>query len=307
MATKQFTRLLQPSLRASMPAYRTAAPGLCLRYSSVSSSGGSRSSRICAAPTTCPSARGFRTMSSPLRAKAAPKYDRYKKKENHSGKSLELSMENLTFLLPQTFVTPPFWRYPKSPIKFLQMVWHVNYTRIFNYASLLLFKVASMPNYKTRPRFKVRRQVILPAAKAMHLEMNEALARGDKETLRRVCTYEYYQKLAGIIDSRPRGYRAEWELVKYRSALTYPRIAEHKIGLMPTASGTQKAYCQAIVSIASVQRVVRHIPKGKTTEPVVTEKPMLEHLIWGTLQESTLESYLESKETAEWMAKNLSQ
>ncbi|KAK7974193.1 hypothetical protein PG989_016041 [Apiospora arundinis] len=323
MATKQFTRLLQPSLRASIPARIPTTPSLCLRYSSISSSG-SRSSRICAAPTTitCLSARGFRTMSSPLQAKAVPKYNRYKKNEDASSRSLELSMENVTFLLPQTLVAPPLSRYPRSPAKFLQMAWIANYSRIFNYASLLLFKIASKPDWKTRPRFKVRREVIVPAAKAMHLEMNEALARGDKETLRRICTNEYYQKMAGIIDARPRGYRAEWELVKYRSTLMYPRIAEDKIGLMPTPSGIQKAYRQAVVSIASVQRMTRYIPKGNTTERVVTEKPMLEHLvlssqvdhtntygqtpyrIWGTLQESTLESYLETKEVEEWMAKN---
>ncbi|KAK8024013.1 tim44-like domain-containing protein [Apiospora rasikravindrae] len=319
MATKQFTRLLQPSLRASIPTYRTTAPTLRLTYSSISS--GSRSSRICAATTTCSSVtRGFRTMSSPLRAKAVPKYNRYKKHEDSSSRSLELGMENVTFLLPQTLVAPPLSRYPRSPAKFLQMAWIANFSRVWNYASLLLFKIASKPDWKTRPRFKVRRGVILPTAKALHLEMNEALARGDKETLRRICTNEFYQKLAGIIDARPRGHRAEWELVKYRSSFTYPCIAEDKIGLMPTPSGIQKAYRQAIVSIASIQRMVRHVPNQ--AKPVVTEKPMLEHLVlssqvdhtdtygqtpwkvWGTLQESTLESYLETKEVEEWMAKN---
>ncbi|KAK8102880.1 hypothetical protein PG984_016026 [Apiospora sp. TS-2023a] len=319
MATMQFTRLLQPSLRASIPTYRTTTPNFCLRYSSSISSSSS-GSRICAAAATTCSTRGFRTMSSPLQAKAAPKYKRYKKSEDSSSRSLELGLENVVFLLPQTLVAPPISRYPKSPAKFLKMAWIANFSRIWNYASLLLFKIASKPDWKTRPRFKVHRGAILPAAKALHLEMNEALAAGNKEALRRICTAELYQKLAGIIDARPRGHRAEWELVKYRNALTYPCITEDKIGLMPTPSGVQKAYRQAIVSISSVQRMVRHVP-GQA-EPAVTEKPMLEHIVlssqvdhtntysqtpwkvWGTLQETTLESYLESKEVEEWMAKN---
>ncbi|KAK7946517.1 uncharacterized protein PG986_010838 [Apiospora aurea] len=321
MATKQFTRLLQPSLRASIPAYRTTAPSLCLRYSSIgSSSSGSRSSRICAATTACSPTRGFRTMSSPLRAKAAPKYNRYKKSEDSSSRSLELGLENVTFLLPQTLVAPPLSRYPGRPASSCR--WPGSPTSLASGTTRRCCSSRSppCPTIRRGPASRSAAGVILPTAKALHLEMNEALARGDKETLRRICTNEFYQKLAGIIDARPRGHRAEWELIKYRSTFTYPCITEDKIGLMPTPGGIQKAYRQAIVSIASVQRMVRHVPNE--ARPVVTEKPMLEHLVlssqvdhtdtygqtpwkvWGTLQESTLESYLEAKEVEEWMAKN---
>ncbi|KAK8073867.1 hypothetical protein PG994_004766 [Apiospora phragmitis] len=286
MATKQVARLLLPSLRASVPTYRATIPSLCLRYSSISSSSssGSRSSRTCAPPTTCPSTRGFRTMSSPLRAKAVPKYNRFKTSDDSSSRTVELGVENMAFLLPQTFVAPPLSRWPRSPAKFLKMAWIATSSRVYNYVTLLGFKIASLPDWRSRPKFKIRREVILPTAKALHLKMNEALARGDKEALRRICTNELWQKLAGIIDARPRGYRGEWELVKYRSALSYPRIAEDKMAVMPTPSGAQRAFRQAVVSIASVQRMVRHVP-GKPK--VVTEKPMLEHLVLSTRVDHT--------------------
>lgn len=175
----------------------------------------------------------------------------------------------------------------------------------------------------SRPRFKFHKSAAIPTAKALHIQMSEAMAIGDKETLRSICTPELFQTLGATIDSRPKGTHAEWELVRYDRRLFFPRLADWRIGYQPLRDGDMKMIKQAVVSIASVQRIARYddTKGGAKIEGSERVRHMTEHIviqsavdrttyesspwrIWGTLSENTYEEYLSERENFEALAAN---
>lgn len=212
-----------------------------------------------------------------------------------------------------TLVAPPIWRYPRQFSKFFHMLWLHGKAKFECLFSLAGFKFASCPKpFVTRPRFKAQRSSAIPTAKALHIRMSESLAAGDRETLRTICTPELYKTLAGVIDSRPKGVRTEWELVKYDQTWYYPRLADWRVAVIPRPSGPMRTLKQAVVSISSVQRIARYddTKGGAKVEGSERVRHMREHIvlqaeiddktyqhgswkIWGTVPEVTYESYLD--------------
>ncbi|KAI1749296.1 hypothetical protein F4782DRAFT_311408 [Xylaria castorea] len=230
------------------------------------------------------------------------------------------------YLLPFTLVTPPIWRFPRSPSKFAQMVWLIAKNNFIRLGSLLSVAFMSIePRRKGGwfgwPRFRMGKKSCIPAAKALHLQMAEAVAAGDKETLRRICAYELFQTLASAIDSRPRGTRVEWDLVRYDNRLRYPRLADFRVtySFVGEAGKRVRILKQAVVSISSVQRLARYNDNdddGGGDAPVPgseRERHMTEHLvlhsvinedtyeagpwkIWGTVPEMSLEMIIKDND-----------
>ncbi|KAI0008645.1 hypothetical protein F4779DRAFT_586184 [Xylariaceae sp. FL0662B] len=225
---------------------------------------------------------------------------------------------SLSFLIPLTLVAPPIWRYPRQPKHFIHFLWLHGKNRLQTLWSIIGMKLMSMPKVlRSRPRFKARRGNAVPAAKALHVTMSEALAVGDKDTLRRICSGELYKTLAGTVDSRPRGERAEWELVRYDQRWRYPRLADWRFSYMPMHSGGMHLLKQAVVSIASVQRLARYDDNNGGAKIPGSERTreMIEHIVlqadidqttyqsgpwivWGWLPETTYESYIEDIDNA---------
>ncbi|KAI0118193.1 hypothetical protein GGR51DRAFT_498452 [Nemania sp. FL0031] len=215
------------------------------------------------------------------------------------------------FLLPQTIVAPPIWRFPRSPIAFAKMVWLLARNRVATTGALLGVMFTSM---RTKgfgwPLFRANKRAAVPAAKALHVQMSEAVAARDKETLRRVCTGEMFQTLAGAIDSRPRHVRAEWQLLRYEDRLRYPRLADFRVAYLPIpGSKSMRLIKQAVVTISSVQRLAKYDMDngGQLIPGSLREKHMTEHIVlqanvhdktyesepwrvWGHLQESSYET-----------------
>ncbi|KAI0454068.1 hypothetical protein F5B21DRAFT_477376 [Xylaria acuta] len=222
------------------------------------------------------------------------------------------------FLLPFTIVPPPIWRFPRSPSKFAQMVWLLARNRAVALGFLVGVYFLSMGRKGLGfgwPRFRAGRKASIPAAKALHAQMSEAAAAGDRDTLRRICSAELFQTLAGAIDSRPRHTRTEWELVRYDGPLRYPRVADFRVMYQPAgAGGGMRVLKQAVVSISSVQRLTRYYDDddangngGQKVPGGERERHMMEHLvlqavvedgtfetgpwkIWGTLPEMSFET-----------------
>ncbi len=215
-----------------------------------------------------------------------------------------------------TLVAPPLWRYPRQPNKFFHMLWLNIKARVIGLSGLISFKISSSPGgFFSRPQFRAQRSSAVPTAKALHVRMTEALAAGDRETLRAICKPELYGSLASVIDARPPGVRTIWELIRYEKTWYYPRLAEWRISLIPRPSGGTRTLKQAVVSIASVQRIARYDNSKGPGEAGKTKggesvRHILEHIvlqaeiddktyqhgpwkIWGTVSESTYESYLE--------------
>ncbi|KAI1198290.1 hypothetical protein F5X97DRAFT_323662 [Nemania serpens] len=247
------------------------------------------------------------------------KRDRYTRprKPSKSSQTGQLAAHEATasLLLPLTIVPPPIWRFPRSPINFGRMVWLLAKNRFQNLMSTMGVYFVSLPAKGfSRPLFRAGKRASIPAAKALHAQMSEAVAAGDKDTLRRVCTPELFQTFAAAIDARPRGVRSEWELVRYENRLRYPRIADFRVTYKPRSAGGLGLVKQAVVSISSVQRLARYddargggggggqLVPGSERERHLTEHVVLQAnvrdgtfeaepwKVWGTLPEMTYET-----------------
>ncbi|KAI5917534.1 hypothetical protein F4810DRAFT_704845 [Camillea tinctor] len=229
---------------------------------------------------------------------------------------------NATFLIPMTLVAPPIWRYPRHPMKFLHMAW-LNIQNRFKsaYSTLGIWFTSSEKMLRTWPRFKLDRASAVPVAKALHVQMSEAMAAGDKEALRHICAPELFKTLGSTIDSRPKGMRSEWELVRYEKTWYYPRIADFRVTYQPLMQGRgMRLIKQAVVSICSVQRLTRCLGDAKIpgtermrelTEHIVLHSEVNPRTfesgpwrIWGNLSEMTYEEYLNDLENFNAMEAN---
>ncbi|KAI1766004.1 hypothetical protein GGR53DRAFT_236056 [Hypoxylon sp. FL1150] len=257
----------------------------------------------------------YRTISTtaprPYAARRTPKKTRSLRSVGSKKDDLTALQSNMTLILPETLVAPPLSRYPREPSKFFKMLWlHVR-ARAQSLWAVISLKITSQPKiFTSKPLFKFRKSAAIPTAKALHIQMSEALAVGDKNTLRSICTPELYVTLAATIDSRPKGTRAEWELVRYEKKWRYPRVADRRVGYQPLHDGGMQLLKQVVVSIASVQRIARYddTAGGRKIPGTERVRNMTEHLvlqaevdgttfearpwrIWGTLSEATYESY----------------
>jgi mitochondrial protein MBA1 len=129
---------------------------------------------------------------------------------------------------------------------------------------MIAMKLVSIPKSFGRPQFKVGRRQIIPTAKALHRQMAEAMAAGDKETLRKICTPLLYNQLMSTLAKRKATERVSWELVKYNKPLTYPRIASYKAIMIPQAPNF--LLVQTVVAIDSTQKLAKY---NKSTDKLV--------------------------------------
>ncbi|UNI24390.1 hypothetical protein JDV02_010140 [Purpureocillium takamizusanense] len=215
-------------------------------------------------------------------------------------------------LFPGTFVSLPLSRYPRSPSEFAQYHWNRMRHWLVGAVSVLNFKLKSMPNWTTRPKWKARRGKIAPTAKALYREMLEAFAQGDKATLQRICLNEFAKKLVAAIDRRDPRERVRFELVKYNSPLFFPRLLSHQIHQVNPFDKVLVTE-QAVVAINSTQQASRqNISTGETVPGSVKLQDKIEYVvlsrqanqktfetgpwrIWGTTSATTLAGYLEEK------------
>ncbi|KAJ9160510.1 hypothetical protein NKR19_g3137 [Coniochaeta hoffmannii] len=164
-------------------------------------------------------------------------------------------------LIPSTWVRPPLGRFPRSP----SYLYHYLFTKGRDFLGRLGMKWSSKPGLFKPALYKPNTSKIVPMAKAMHVAMYEALARGDKAALRKTCGAVLADRFAATIDSRPPGRRYGWELVRYNWTMPwrYPRIMDHKLTPLqrdPRLSDNAHppVLRQVVVTIASRQRRVEY-------------------------------------------------
>lgn len=214
-----------------------------------------------------------------------------------------------------TFVPLPVSRYPRNPRDFLRYQWY----RIFQWGietiSLLNFKLTSMPNWTTRPKWKAARGKIAPTAKVMYTEMLMAFAAGDKATINSMCLGNFAKKLTAAIDRRKANERTVFELVSFNKGLFYPRVVAHQIHNVNPHDKDMFTE-QAVVAICSTQKASRHNASDGSLIPGSTKvQQKVEHVvlsrqvsettyqsgpwrIWGTVPVTTMESY---KQEQDWI------
>ncbi|KAF4119839.1 mitochondrial protein MBA1 [Geosmithia morbida] len=195
-------------------------------------------------------------------------------------------------MFPTTFVSAPITQYPLNPSDFLSYQWQRTKAWLTGWFALLGVKVDSMGNkWTTKTKFKVRRGKIAPTAKAMHRELLEAFAAGDKETIKKLCLPAYAEQFVRAIERRDRSERLSFELVKYNHTLAYPSLRSHLIGnsnMYDTTTLTE----QAVVAIASTQKLAKYSAStGEVIPGSVKVKDQIEHIVlWRDVNAKTYET-----------------
>lgn len=177
---------------------------------------------------------------------------------------------------------------------------------------MVSFKLNSMASWTSRPKWKVRRGQIVPTAKALHREMLEAFAQGDRRTINNICLPSCAIKFISAIERRDKREGWRFEVVKYNRRLLYPRLMSHRIHEYNPFDKTVASE-QAVVAICSTQQASKYtVATGATipgtlklqdkTEYVVLSRQVNQKTwvctpwrIWGTLSPTTLEGYLKEQ------------
>ncbi|KAI0162146.1 hypothetical protein GGR57DRAFT_453229 [Xylariaceae sp. FL1272] len=212
-------------------------------------------------------------------------------------------------LLMMTMIPPPIRRWSRSPGEFLRMAKLVGTMRTRQILSHIGIKFMSMPTFFSWPAFKFNKGACVPTVKAMHVMMNEAVASGDMGTLRNICALEWYEVLAGGIQTRPRNTTMEWELVNYHRE---PHLASFMVNFQPPAypGDPMQLIKQAVVCIESTQRLskvvngVKEPGKPKTIKELIVVQAEIDQKtyeqgpwqIWGTVNEQSYKQLVEEKQ-----------
>lgn len=167
-----------------------------------------------------------------------------------------------------------------------------------------------MPTWTSRPRAQLTRSKIVPSAKSLHQRLGEAMAAGDKDALREICTPRLFETLSATISRRKASEKLTWELLRYNGS---PKIVSHKVAIMPPV-GKGPVVQQVVVAISSTQKLGK--VKKATGEPVAggvrlqkqTEYFVMSRqfdpktwapkkwIVWGNTKATTLEDWkLEEK------------
>ncbi|ETS84856.1 hypothetical protein PFICI_02881 [Pestalotiopsis fici W106-1] len=310
MAGTQAARLLQPWLSQSTSLYTRQS---IFTPSSLRTP----ANFVASAPSKC-IARPFSVQTALNKKPPTRRATSAKKSPYSRDQSLPVSLDNMSMLVPMTFVPPPMSKWPRGFKQFMHMGYLVAWNRAINYVYMIIHKVYSKPGWRTRPLFKMRKSEIKPAARDLHTRMNSAIASGDKAELRKVCSQELYEKLSGIVDVRPKGQSMKWELEGGRAKLS---VRDDRIAMIPMTPTENRTIRQAVVAVESTQRIVTidHKKGGAEVPGTAKAKAMKENIvltsyvdqntwqqtpwkIWGTLPDSTLEGHLDEVEAYKKMA-----
>ncbi|KAM0279044.1 hypothetical protein ACHAQH_004826 [Verticillium albo-atrum] len=156
-------------------------------------------------------------------------------------------------LFPGTFVPLSLARTPRAPSAFLGY----QYARIRAFASDFLstfvLRFQSRPSFFKKPRADLYRSRARAAGTALHARLGQALAAGDRNTLRAICTPALYETLGAALDRRARNERTTWEVVTMHSTW----LAAHRVGVLPPPLPKDTMIQQAVVAVDSTQRLDR--------------------------------------------------
>ncbi|KAI9163515.1 hypothetical protein HJFPF1_05132 [Paramyrothecium foliicola] len=218
-----------------------------------------------------------------------------------------------SMLIPGTFIPLPLSQYPRNPRDFLAYQWQRTKYWAVSTLQFLVFKWKSKPSWRTSAQWNSKKRQITPTAKALHREMLEAFAAGDKATLQRICTRQFAAQLGAAIDKRNPREKTTFELIQYNKPLFYPRLKSHLLlaGYTPDKDVVLE---QAVVAIASTQKASKQdLSKGTMVPGSLRLQEKVEYVvltrqgyestyevgpwrIWGTTSATTIEGWNEYME-----------
>ena len=179
----------------------------------------------------------------------------------------------------ETFVIPPFSRFPKQFKPLMSYLWAIIKVKTIDFLVSRQYRFSSMPGWRQKPLVSLKKGPFIAQAKALHRQMNEAIASGDTNGLAKIVDESLYVPLMVNIQQRPKGRTCTWELVRYNKE---PRVVSLK--LLPF-QGTDSLLWQVTVSIESRQRLVEY-EKGKVVPGSEKELDLSENMVIGTMVHS---------------------
>ncbi|KAK4200280.1 hypothetical protein QBC40DRAFT_280242 [Triangularia verruculosa] len=200
--------------------------------------------------------------------------------------SQKVTSNAINIIFPGTFVRPPWKQWPKdlkSRFAFFKIWVKIKSQEA---ATKFAMKFSSRPKFYKSPALKTSNSASILTAKALHRSMMEALASGDKDTIRKVCASKVALPLQATIDTRPKHKKVGWELVEYTKTWVYPRVLSHKISPIEKSKDAPIIE-QVVVAISSKQRRYQFInaENGERKKLVGTEKEMdvIENIVIGSV------------------------
>ncbi|KAK0656314.1 hypothetical protein B0T16DRAFT_399066 [Cercophora newfieldiana] len=158
----------------------------------------------------------------------------------------------MQMILPGTLIPPPLSQWPRQPKPFFNFFWDVVKAWGRGKLQVLMMSISSKKGILKPRQFKLNNAQVILTAKAMHREMAEALAVGNKDALTKLCVKALATPLSANIDSRQNSRRYDWELVKY-SGWRNPTIVSQSLSPILQSKGSPLMR-QVIVRIKSRQR-----------------------------------------------------
>ncbi|KAF6827050.1 hypothetical protein CPLU01_09314 [Colletotrichum plurivorum] len=305
-------RSARPLLGLARPAARTVV------FPSASSSSRNTTFRIAAAATPSLSSRGYAVKVQKADVRGAMRANIRLNKNSDSGyrasdmeKAQAEGMKHI--LLPGTFVPIPLVDHEKNSVAAVRTLLRYIWSRLKqhgkDFAAIASAKWMSMPTFRERPQLQLSWRQIAPTAKALHVQLNQALAAADRDTLRKICTPRLAESLSATVSRRKASEVLTWELIDHGKE---PSVVSHKLAMMPPV-GKGPFVQQAVVRILSTQKLGKQdartgesiegaLKVRKLTEYIVltrqiepkTYKPG-EWLVWGTIAGTTPEDWAEEE------------
>lgn len=168
---------------------------------------------------------------------------------------------------PGTLIAPPLSQWPKGKA-FFRFAYDVLGSRGRRWLQTIMVALASRPKPWQAGLLKLENSKIPPTAKAMYSDMLQALAAGDRDKLKALCTVTYLDPMLASLDKRPRTKRYKWELVKWTGKA---RIVAQSITPVAPGGGSDLIR-QATVHVPSRQRRVEYVWNAGAKEWEVASK-----------------------------------
>lgn len=155
--------------------------------------------------------------------------------------------------IPGTFVSMPLSQIPKSPVLFFTYQWHALKNKAIDLFSLLGLRWQSKPGFLGKARLPIKRAPALAAGKALHARLNQAIAEGDRDTLRQITSPRLLTSLSGVVARRSSSQRVSWEIVEHHGA----RLVNHRATPLPPPCPKNIVIEQAVVAMDTTQKLQR--------------------------------------------------
>ncbi|KAK0633676.1 hypothetical protein B0T14DRAFT_533841 [Immersiella caudata] len=176
-------------------------------------------------------------------------------------------------------IRPPLSRWPRTRKEFFGFLWDVVKCEMRGKLQVFLMSVSSKKGILKPRQFKLNNAKVILTAKAMHREMAEALASGNKGALNKICVKSLAIPMVTAVEQRPKSRRYEWELLKYNGR---PKIVSQVLAPVSMDKGAPLVR-QVVVRIKSRQRRTTYERKNKglweVTPAGQQETDLVEHLV----------------------------